>query len=262
MAGGDRAELAERWERATEWPLVIAALVFLAAYAIPIIDPTIPRSVGFVCYWLGWLTWLMFVVDYLMRLLLAEDRRRYLIRHWLDLLIVALPMLRPLRLVRLLPLLSVLDRRASSLLRGRLAIYVVLGSSLIGFVAALAVLSAERGRPGSNIENFGDALWWAAETMTTVGYGDRYPVTATGRVVAVGLMVCGIALLGTVTATLATWLVEHVAQAEESDAAKLMARIDQLEAKLDAQLAGLRGPTPQQHGAEPPTADPSPGPRK
>ena len=151
MAGGDRAELAERWERVTEWPLVIAALVFLAVYAIPILDPTIPRSVGFVCYWLGWLTWLMFVVDYLMRLLLAEDRRRYLIRHWLDLLIVALPMLRPLRLVRLLPLLSVLDRRASSLLRGRLAIYVVLGSSLIGFVAALAVRapSADAGGPTS-----------------------------------------------------------------------------------------------------------------
>lgn len=238
MPGGDRAELAERWERITEWPLVVAALVFLAVYAIPIIDPTLPPSVGYACYWLGWLTWVLFVFDYLVRLFLAENRPQYLLRHWLDLLIVALPLLRPLRLLRLLPLLSVLNRRASSLLRGRVAIYVVVGSSLIGFVAALAVLSAERGRPGANINNFGDAIWWAAETMTTVGYGDKYPVTALGRVIAVGLMVCGIALLGTVTATLASWLVEHVSAAEESDAARLMARIDQLEAKLDA----LRGP--------------------
>ncbi len=255
MAKGDRAERAERWERVTEWPLVVAALVFLAVYAIPIIDPTIPPSVGIACYWLGWLTWLLFVFDYLMRLFLAEDRRRYLVRHWIDLLIVALPLLRPLRLLRLLPLISVLNRRASSLLRGRVAIYVAVGSSLIGFVAALSVLSVERGQPLSNIANFGDAIWWAAETMTTVGYGDKYPVTAAGRTIAVGLMVCGIALLGTVTATLASWLVEHVSAAEESETARLMARIDRLESKLDL----LRAPVSGEGPARPPAPDPRPG---
>ena len=236
MATSERAALAERWERITEWPLIVAALIFLAVYAIPIIDPTVPRAVGIACYWLGWLTWLVFVMDYLIRLFLAENRRHYLIRHWIDLLIVALPLLRPLRLLRLVPLISVLNRRASSLLRGQVAIYVAVGSSLVGFVAALAVLSAERGRANSNIENIGDAVWWAAETMTTVGYGDKYPVTALGRIIAVGLMVCGIALLGTVTATLASWLVEHVSQAEMSENAQLVARIDRLEAKLDAVL--------------------------
>jgi voltage-gated potassium channel len=224
-------------------------LLFLAAYAIPIIDPRLPRAVGLACYWVGWLTWLLFVGDYLIRLFLAEDRRRYLLRHWIDLLVVALPLLRPLRLLRLVPLISVLNRRASSLLRGRVAIYVAVGSSLIGFVAALAVLSAERGRPNANIENFGDAIWWSAETMTTVGYGDKYPVTALGRTIAVGLMICGIALLGTVTATLASWLVEHVSAVEASEHTRLMARIDRLEAKLDAVLPpGGRGPDP----ADPP----------
>lgn len=255
MANRDWAELAERWERVTEWPLVVAAFVFLAVYAIPIIDPGVPPSVGFACYWLGWLTWFLFVFDYVMRLFLAENRGRYLVRHWIDLLIVALPVLRPLRLLRLLPLMSVLNRRASSLLRGQVAVYVAVGSSLVGFVAACAVLSVERGQPGANIETFGDAIWWTAETMTTVGYGDKYPVTAPGRVVAVGLMVCGIALLGTVTATLASWLVEHVSAREESETARLMARIDRLEAKLDL----LRGPAPTEGSAAQTTADPPPG---
>ena len=254
-AGGDRAGLAERWERVTEWPLVVAALVFLAAYAIPIVDPSIPPSVGYACYWLGWLTWLLFVVDYLARLFLAENRRRYLVRHWIDLLIVALPLLRPLRLLRLLPLISVLNRRASSLLRGQVAVYVAVGSSLVAFVAALSVLNVERGQPGGNIENLGDALWWAAETMTTVGYGDKYPVTAVGRIIAVGLMVCGIALLGTVTATLASWLVEHVSAAEKSDTARMMARIDRLEAKLDL----LRGPVEGEAAGGQTAPDPPPG---
>lgn len=229
-----RAELAERWERAAEWPLIISALLFLVAYAIPIIDPGVPREIKVICAWVDWGTWLCFVVDYVVRLVLAENRVRYLWRHWLDLLIVLLPLLRPLRLLRLVPLIDVLNRRATSLLRGRVALYVAVGSSTIAFVAALSVLQVERGRPGANIDNFGDAMWWAAETMTTVGYGDVFPVTAWGRVIAVGLMICGIALLGTVTATLASWLVEHVSAEQESETTELLRRIDRLEAKIDA----------------------------
>jgi voltage-gated potassium channel len=74
------------------------------------------------------------------------------------------------------------------------------------------VLDAERGRPGANITDFGDAIWWAITAMTTVGYGDRFPVTGTGRFVTAGLMVGGIALVGVVTATLASWLVERVSE--------------------------------------------------
>ena len=123
---------------------------------------------------------------------------------------IVLPLLRPLRLLRLIPLLSVLNRRAQTGLRGRVAIYVAGGASLLAFVAAIAVLDVERSSPDANITDFGDAIWWAVTTMTTVGYGDRYPVTSIGRLVAFALMVGGIALLGTVTATLASWLVERV----------------------------------------------------
>jgi voltage-gated potassium channel len=118
-------------------------------------------------------------------------------------------------MLRLIPLLSVLNRRAQTGLRGRVAIYVAGGASLLAFVAALAVLDVERSSPDANISDFGDAIWWAVTTTTTVGYSDHYPVASVGRVVAFGLMLGGIALLGTVTATLASWLVETVAAEKE-----------------------------------------------
>jgi voltage-gated potassium channel len=228
----DRAVLSRRWQRATDWPLMLAAVVFLAAYAVPILAPDLPSWLLDLCRWLSWITWGIFVVDLVVRLALAEERLRYLGRRWYDLLVIVLPLLRPLRLLRLMPLLSVLNRRAQTGLRGRVAIYVAGGASLLAFVAALAVLDVEQTSPDANISDFGDAIWWAVTTMTTVGYGDHYPVTSVGRVVAFGLMLGGIALLGTVTATLASWLVESV-QAEKERAEDLQAMVQRLEAKID-----------------------------
>jgi voltage-gated potassium channel len=207
----ERALLVRRWERASESPLMIAAVAFLAAYAIAILHPDLPSWLLDWCRSLSWITWGIFVVDILVRLLLADERVRYLVRHWYDILVLALPLLRPLRLLRLIPLLSVLNRRATIRLRDRVGIYIAGGASLLAFCAALAVLDAEWSSPDANISDFGDAIWWAVTTMTTVGYGDHYPVTTAGRLVAFGLMIGGIALLGTVTATLASWLVETVA---------------------------------------------------
>ena len=107
---------------------------------------------------------------------------------------VAPSVLRPLRLLRFLVLLRMLNRRAPPhTLRGRVVIYVVASAGLVLLIAALAMLETEQHNPQSNIKTFGDALWWAAATMSTVGYGDRYPLTADGRVIGVGLMVAGIA---------------------------------------------------------------------
>jgi voltage-gated potassium channel len=96
----ERAVLGRRWERATEWPLMIAAVVFLAAYAVPILNPDLPSWLLDSCRSLSWVTWGIFVVDFAVRLFLADERLRYLVRHWYDVLVIVLPLLRPLRLLR------------------------------------------------------------------------------------------------------------------------------------------------------------------
>ena len=128
----ERAALRRRWEKATNWPLMGAAVIFLAAYALPVLDPDLPTWLLDLCRWLSWITWGIFVVDLVVRLALADERLRYLVRHWYDLLVIVLPLLRPLRLLRLIPLLSVLNRRAQTGLRGRVAIYVAGGACPAG----------------------------------------------------------------------------------------------------------------------------------
>ena len=189
-----------------------AAVLFLAAYAWPILEPGLPAYGRHVCAAVTWATWAVFAVDYVVRLVLAPDRGLFVVRNLFDLAVVALPLLRPLRLLRLVLLLRVVNRRAAATLHGRIAAYVAGGAVLLGFVGALAVLDAERTAQGSNITDFPTAAWWALTTMATVGYGDHYPVTGAGRLAAGGLMVGGIALLGAVTATFASWLVERVAE--------------------------------------------------
>ena len=119
-------------------------------------------------------------------------------------------MLRPLRLLRLLAFARILNRSAVGSLVGKVSAYVG-GTALMALgLGAIAVLDAEQDAPGANITTFGDALWWSATTVTTVGYGDHFPVTTTGRFVAVALMLVGIACIGAITAGVAAWLVAQV----------------------------------------------------
>jgi voltage-gated potassium channel len=237
----------QRWEHRAEWPLAGAALAFLAAYAWPILEPGLPSAGRAGCRVVIYLTWVLFVLDYVARLLLAEHRLQFVGKHIVDLVVIALPILRPLRLLRLVMLLQVLNRRAADSLRGRVITYVAGATALIITCAGLAILDAERGHRGANINNYGDALWWALTTITTVGYGDRYPVTGQGRLVAAGLMLAGIALLGVVTAAIASWLIEQVRQVEadaqvvtQHDLVRLRADIDALRQELRAANSGNR----------------------
>jgi voltage-gated potassium channel len=108
------------------------------------------------------------------------------------------------------------------------------------FVGALAVLDAEQSVPDAKILTFGDALWWAVTTITTVGYGDLYPVTAVGRAVAVALMLSGIAVLGVVTASIATWLVQRVSDTTETAVENAEQPVLAEITELAAEVAALR----------------------
>ncbi|MFC7587661.1 potassium channel family protein [Nonomuraea antimicrobica] len=112
-------------------------------------------------------------------------------------------------LLRALLLLHVIAERVRLPLRLRAVVYVSGTAIFLAVIGSIAVLDVERHNPDGNITTIGDALWWSLTTMTTVGYGDRFPITSEGRLVAAGLMLAGIALLGVVTAAIASWFVER-----------------------------------------------------
>ena len=125
-------------------------------------------------------------------------------------------------------------RSSGQSLRGRVVVYATSATALLIGVAALAMLDAERHAQGAAITSYGTALWWAMETVTTVGYGDMAPVTTTGRLIAGALMIGGIALLGIVTATLASWLVERVAEQDEAGQAATRKQVADLSVEVRA----------------------------
>ncbi|GAA1522309.1 potassium channel family protein [Kribbella lupini] len=210
------AQRLQAYERRSAGILTAAAVVFLAVYAWPILDPGLNSGLVRACSITNIVIWFGFGLDYLLRLGLAPGKAQFVRSHLLDLAVLVLPLLRPLRAVRVVTALARLNRMSVSV-RGRTTTYVVGAVLLLGFVSALAVLDAERLSAGSNIKSFADAAWWAATTITTVGYGDQFPTTAQGRFVGVGLMIGGIALAGTITAALASWFVEQINTAEQAE---------------------------------------------
>lgn len=227
------------WEQHTEWPLALVALAFLAMYSVQVLGHPGQHESRFLGA-ASWIAWSLFVVDYFVRLRLAPNRREWFVRHIFDLLIVVLPMLRPLRLLRLLVLVGALQKVAGNAVRGRILLYTISGVSLMIYVTSLAILDQERDQPGATINSFGNAIWWAITTVTTVGYGDLYPITVTGRIIAVLLMIGGISLIGVVTASLASWIVQRVAETDSANRAATAAQIDELRSEVRALAEGLQ----------------------
>ncbi|QES50311.1 ion transporter [Streptomyces venezuelae] len=227
-----------RWERRTQLPLLLLAVAFAVAYAVPIVVPEASPAVQRACLHAEWAVWGAFALDYCVRLRLAEDRRLFVRTHWLDLAAVLLPLIQPLRLLRLVSTLLLVGRRARMAPQVQLTTYVA--GSVVGLMmfGSLAVLSVERDAPGGNIKNLGDAVWWSFTTMTTVGYGDHSPTTGLGRVLAVGLMLSGIALLGVVTANIAAWFISRFERDDQVERAQLAA-IRELQGEVRALRAEL-----------------------
>jgi voltage-gated potassium channel len=160
----------------------------------------------------------IFIVDFFINLYYAKPRSSYLKWGWID-LISSIPMLgafrwgRAVRAIRILRLLRgirstkviiqyLLENRAESAFTA-----ATLVSITLAFWASITILHLET-VPEANIKSAEDALWWAATTMTTVGYGDKYPVTTEGRVLGFILMVCGVGLFGTFTGYVASWFLQ------------------------------------------------------
>jgi voltage-gated potassium channel len=161
---------------------------------------------------------LIFLTDFCIGFYQAKNKWHFMRWGWIDLIssIPAFDFMRVGRLVRLVRLLRVLRafRSARILFRyifrnrihGTFATISTVAILVVIF-SAIAILEVEADAPGSNIKTAGDALWWAYVTVTSVGYGDKYPVTTEGRFIAAILMTVGVGLFGTFTALIASWFV-------------------------------------------------------
>jgi voltage-gated potassium channel len=232
----------EAWERKVEWPLTALAVLFLVVYAWQVFDDHGRMHLALEI--VLWLIWAVFAADYAARFKLATDKIQFLKTHVFELAAVVLPMVRQLRVLRLITVITLLNKKFQHKIRQKVSIYVAGVTILVAFCASLAVLDAERHAENASITTFGDALWWTLTTMSTVGYGDRYPVTVEGRMVAGLLMVGGIALLGVITGTIASWLVEKLRGVEEAELEtaqelrNLRAEIAELRAELKSRSSG------------------------
>jgi len=192
------------WTKLSPTFLQVLGVIFLAGYAWPIINPNLSPALHSLCNWTLFVIWVFFAFDYLARLSVADDKRLFVRKNLLDLAAVALPFLPLLRAIRALAAVTVLSRRNRGSRSQQVTTSVVTLAFATWFVAGLAVTEAERQIDGANIQGVGDGWWWAITTMATVGYGDTYPVSTQGRIVGTALMIMGVALLGTITASIAS----------------------------------------------------------
>ncbi|MFB6677889.1 potassium channel family protein [Streptomyces sp. NPDC056390] len=194
------------WEHRMETPLTLAALLFLASYAVRVLGHGLPDAVRDACLAVTSAAWAVFALDFAVRWRHSGKGLSFVRHHWLDAVVTVLPLLRPLQVVRTYDAVRRRHAQPRLSLHARVATYAGMSATLLGFAAALAVYQVERGQPHATIRTFGDSMWWACSTLATVGYGDVVPVTLLGRLVAVALMGCGVALLGAITGAFSSWM--------------------------------------------------------
>ncbi len=194
----------KRLERITETPMTLLAVFTIPLLLGPYLWDDEPH--------LGWdfLVWGIFATELTVRVVLAPHRRAYLRSHWVDVLLVAVPFFRPLRLLRI----AVVALRIGVGVGHALSI-----ERMLIYAATLAMVCACAARivEPETFPTLIDSLWWALVTMSTVGYGDISPATDAGKIVAVPLLVGGITVFGVLTANLASVMVREQAKARESE---------------------------------------------
>lgn len=228
------AQRLKSYEGKTALAMVILALGYLVVYSFYVLDLNLTTSDRSALNTVMNVIWGIFIVDLTTRTILAPRHIAYLVHHPIDVLAVAVPAFRVLRVLRVLTAGQWLISRGSRLRIGRTATAVVIAVVFITYLGALAVLNAERGAKGATIETFGDALWWALVTMSTVGYGDYTPVTANGRIIAVGIMIVGVGLLGLVGASVASAVVSRLSGKQQQGQDEVRSEMKQLLSEVAA----------------------------
>ncbi len=191
------------------WDPVLTALavLFLIVFSIPAFVTDLTDKTRSAIEIIQWVCWLAFALDLIFGLATSRDKKDYLLKHPLEIASVLLPFLRPLRLMRVISFGSLALQKIAMGKQFAITVKVAVTAVFVSYIAAVQITISERSVEGSNIKTFGDGLWWAVTTVTTVGYGDRFPTTTEGRILAVMLMLVGISLVGVITASVASWFV-------------------------------------------------------
>ena len=237
---------ARRMEERFEWPLLIAALLTIPAIAIEQSSAGEPYDT--IAVILNWIVWLAFLVELVVMLALVPNRRQWLREHPLELAIVVLtppflpPALQAARVFRLLRLLTLV--KAAVLLRRLMSTEGIRDSAVLALVTVLiggaAYSAIEKTHNGEPISAW-DGVWWAITTVTTVGYGDTYPDTTAGRVIAMVVMFVGIGFVAIITAAAA----ERFMRARRAEDVVVERQLDEIIRRLDAIEARQREPQQQ-----------------
>jgi voltage-gated potassium channel len=184
--------------------LTFLAVAFLFSFSYPAFVDSVSTFTQSVLDLVQWISWIAFAGDLVYGIYTSDNWKKYLRKHPLDVLAVTLPFLRPLRVLRVISFGALALEKVALARSMAVTAKVIVTTLFLTYIAAVQMTIFERDADGANIKNFGDGIWWAFVSVTTVGYGDKYPVTAAGKLLAVALLILGISLLATITASVAT----------------------------------------------------------
>jgi len=257
---GGRNDLVDDIERVTKYPMALLGIAWLVI-AIVIGSADVRGTAPAVLVGTLFVLWVILLAEYLVRLVVSPDRRGYLRRRWVEPVTVVVPPLQGWHVVGIEKMSLLVHEgalRVSAVLRHHSLFRVLIAAAGTLFVGSWLVLLFEENASGSNIHSYLQALWWAIVTVTTVGYGDRYPVTEGGRAVAVVLMLVGIGLIGVLTATVASVFVKEHTDANREEYQRGHADLGQRLSVIGERLADIErrlGATPADIAAVDAAAD-------